>query len=178
MKRIVPLALVLCFAAAAWAQQSLGEIARKNRSQKKATSTVRLDDDNMPRKVIPDEPSDDTSKSADKPTGTADTARKDSADAAKQKNDELQQKLKDQKEEIGKLQRELDVIQREQRLRAAAFYADAGTQLRDQTRFADDSRKEQEELDKKKQALDAAQQKLSDLQEQARKSGMKPADNE
>lgn len=178
MKRIVLLALVLCFAAGAWAQQSLGEIARKNRSQKKATSTVRLDDDNMPRKVIPDEPSDDASKTAAKPTGTDDKTKKDAPDSAKQKSDELQQKLKDQKEEIGKLQRELDVVQREQRLRAAAFYADAGTQLRDQTKFAEDSRKEQEEIDKKKQALDAAQQKLSDMQEQARKSGIKTAENE
>ena len=44
--------------------------------------------------------------------------------------------------------------------------------LRDQTKFAEDSRKEQAEIDGKKQALDAAQQKLADLQEQARKTGL------
>jgi hypothetical protein len=44
--------------------------------------------------------------------------------------------------------------------------------LRDQTKFAEDVRKEQDEINGKKQALDAAQQKLADLQEQARKAGM------
>jgi hypothetical protein len=44
--------------------------------------------------------------------------------------------------------------------------------LRDQTKFAEDTRKEQDEINGKKQALDAAQQKLEALQEQARKAGM------
>ncbi len=77
-----------------------------------------------------------------------------------------------QKKEIANLQRELDVAQREARLRSAAYYADAGVMLRDQAKFAEDSRKEQDEINTKKQALDAAQQKLADLQELARKSGL------
>jgi hypothetical protein len=44
--------------------------------------------------------------------------------------------------------------------------------LRDQAKFAEDGRKEQDEINTKKQALDAAQQKLEDLQERARKSGL------
>ncbi len=55
---------------------------------------------------------------------------------------------------------------------AAAYYGDAGTMLRDQAKFAEDTRKEQDEINTKKQALDAAQQKLEDLQEQARKAGL------
>ncbi|HET6934835.1 MAG TPA: hypothetical protein VFI72_08350 [Candidatus Angelobacter sp.] len=176
MKRILPLAMVLCFAAGAWAQQSLGEIARKNRSQKKATSTVKLDDDNMPRKAVPDQ-SPETPKDTAATPEDKDKAKKEAAES-KQQNDQLQQKLKDQKAEISRLQRELDIAQREQRLRAAAFYADAGTQLRDQTKFAEDSRKQQEEIDTKKKALDEAQQKLTDMQEQARKSGVKTPDSE
>ena len=70
------------------------------------------------------------------------------------------------------MQRELDIAQREAKLRAAALYGDAGTMLRDQAKFAEDSRKEQDEINTKKQALDAAQQKLADLQEQARKAGL------
>ena len=62
--------------------------------------------------------------------------------------------------------------QSEARLRAAAYYGDAGTMLRDQAKYAEDTRKSQAEIDGKKQALDAAQQKLSDLQEQARKAGL------
>jgi hypothetical protein len=67
----------------------------------------------------------------------------------------------------------LDIAEREARLRAAAFYGDAGTMLRDQAKFADETRKQQDEINGKKQALDAAQQKLEALQEQARKAGMR-----
>ena len=54
----------------------------------------------------------------------------------------------------------------------AAYYADAGTMLRDQGKFMDDSRKQQAEIDAKKQTLTDAKQKLDDLQEQARKTGI------
>lgn len=179
MRRILPLLLLIAFAASAWAQQSLGEIARKYRAQKKPTPTINLNDDNMPRKLDAnsDEDVKKESDSGDK-TAANDQAKKEAADKAKDNKDKLAGQIKDQKEEISRLQRELDVTQREQRLRAAAYYADAGTQLRDQTKFADDSRKEQDEIDSKKQALTAAQQKLDDMQEQARKSGVRTNDNE
>lgn len=179
MRRILPLLMLIAFAASAWAQQSLGEIARKYRAQKKPTPTINLNDDNMPRKLDAnsDEDVKKESDSGDK-TAANDQAKKEAADKAKDNKDKLAGQIKDQKEEISRLQRELDVTQREQRLRAAAYYADAGTQLRDQTKFADDSRKEQDEIDSKKQALTAAQQNLDDMQEQARKSGVRTNDNE
>src|SRR5258708_1655827 len=99
-------------------------------------------------------------------------AKKDSAETKKQKNEEIKKKIDAVKQEIAILQRELDVAQREGRLRAAAYYADAGTMLRDQTKFAEDSRKEQAEIDTKKEALASAQQKLADLQEEARRAGL------
>ena len=43
--------------------------------------------------------------------------------------------------------------------------------LRDQGKFAEDTRKQQDEMDAKKQAITDAKQKLEDLLEQARKSG-------
>jgi hypothetical protein len=98
--------------------------------------------------------------------------KKDSGESKKQKNEELKKKIDAVKQEIAILQRELDVAQREGRLRAAAYYADAGTMLRDQTKFAEDSRKEQAEIDAKKEALASAQQKLADLQEEARRAGL------
>jgi hypothetical protein len=172
MKKFLPIFIVL-FSAGVWAQQSLGEVARQNRMKKKPTATVRLDDDNMPRTLLANaEP--EPAKPADKQTGDKgkdkESAKK--ADSGAQKSDKLADQVKAQKDEITRLQRELDIVQREQRLRAAAFYADAGTQLRDQAKFAEDSRKEQAEIDSKKQALDAAQQKLADLEEQARKAAL------
>src|SRR6478735_1802985 len=142
MRAILSFVFVLTMSAGVFAQQTLGDIARQNRTKKKGTSNVKLDDDNMPRTATPQ----------------ADT---------------FKDKLEAQKQEIARLQRELDISQREAKLRAATFYGDAGTQLRDQAKFAEDMRKQQEEMDSKKQALDAAQQKLADLQEEARKSGVK-----
>ena len=190
MKKIF-LMLVMClFAAAAIAQQSLGDVARANRAKKHTSSSeTRLDDDTMPRSSTPSNYSDsDTDKKADDKDadakdadgkGTApkaidakDAPKKDTADAQKQKNEELKKQIADQTKEISTLQRELDIAQREARLRAAAYYGDAGTMLRDQAKYAEDTRKTQAEIEGKKQTLDAAQQKLSDLQEQARKAGL------
>ena len=47
-------------------------------------------------------------------------------------------KLDKQKEKIDSLNHELDLDQRELRLRAAAYYGDAGTRLRDSAQFDKD----------------------------------------
>jgi hypothetical protein len=194
MKKLF-LVLAMClFAAAAVAQQSLGDVARANRAKKQSNSSeVKLDDDTMPRsapstayesdtdKKADDKKADDKKadgKEADAKDGDAKEAdaktapKKDGAETQKQKNEQLTKQIADETKEISTLQRELDIAQREARLRAAAFYGDAGTMLRDQAKFAEDSRKEQAEIDGKKQALDTAQQKLADLQEQSRKAGL------
>ena len=188
----------MTFAQQASAQQSLGDVARANRAKKHPNSSeTKLDDDNMARTSTPsasaepdakadDKKADDKDadakdvdakdtdgKTADSKDADAKDAKKDTAaDAQKQKSEELQKQIDAQTKEVAMLQRELDVAQREARLRAASYYGDAGTMLRDQAKYADDTRKSQSEIDGKKQALDAAQQKLSDLQEQARKTGM------
>lgn len=177
--------LVLSAAAVAQQSQSLGDVARKARAQQqKNSASMTFDQDNMhaPSGVVstvgPEKPeSESTDKSADNKdqeakSSDAKSDDKDKKPQEKAKSDDWAQKIEGQKKEIATLQRELDILQREQRLRAAAFYGDAGTQLRDQKKFADDSRNEQEQIDTKKQALDAAQQKLADLQEQARKAGV------
>ena len=180
MKKLYLVVVVCLFATAALAQQSLGDVARANRAKKHSSSSaVKLDDDTMPRSSTPSsvaEPAKTDDKSADAKDDEGKAApKKDTPDAGKQKNEELKKQIDAQKKEIATLQRELDIAQRESRLRAASYYGDAGTMLRDQGKYAEDTRKEQDEINTKKQALDAAQQKLSDLQEQARKSGL-PSD--
>src|SRR5215467_13406861 len=84
MKNLFLLVVMCVFAAAAVAQQSLGDVARANRAKKHAAATTKLDDENFARSSTPEPPSkpeSDVAKSAD-----AD-AKKDSADAQKQKND-------------------------------------------------------------------------------------------
>jgi hypothetical protein len=199
------------FGGSAFAQQSLGDIAREIRAKKRAsTPAVRLDDDTTPRTSVNTEPTTapsttapaDASTKADekaadakpaddkatdakaaedkpadaKPAEAKEAAKKDAADARKQKGEALKKEISEQKQQIALLQRELDVAQREGRLRAAAYYADAGTMLRDQAKFAEDSRKQQAEVDAKKQALETGQQRLAELQEEARKAGLPPSD--
>jgi chromosome segregation ATPase len=192
MKRISLLLLAVAVAAitsaaqqqnSAQAQPSLGEAARKARTQQKAPAIAQYDEESF-RGSQPSPP-DAAGKADSADPGDADHSRADNAaqksgdkkaaeekskDAEKSSKD-LKDKIEAQKNEITMLQREVDVAQREQRLRAAAFYGDAGTQLRDQAKFAEESRKQQDEIDSKKQTLDAAQQKLADLEEQARKAG-------
>jgi chromosome segregation ATPase len=193
MKKLF-LMLVMCLFASAAFAQSLGDVARANRAKKHSNaSETKLDDDSMPHSISlsssepdaakkDDKKTDDKdadakdkdadTKSADAKDGDAKDAKKDAVDAKKQKSDDLQKQIAEETKEISTLQRELDIAQREARLRAAAFYGDAGTMLRDQAKYADETRKSQAEIDGKKQALDAAQQKLADLQEQARKAGL------
>ena len=176
MRAILSFVMVCAFSAGVFAQQSLGDIARQNRAKKRGTSNVKLDDDNMPRIAHPE---DDTAKKDDKPADASKDAGKDPKDAKDEKDaktrkaDDVKAKVEAQKQEISRLQRELDIAQREAKLRAATFYGDAGAQLRDSAKFGEEMRKTQEEMDTKKQALDAANQKLSDLQEEARKAGAK-----
>src|SRR5579864_6131589 len=179
MKKFLLIFAVCLFGAAAYGQQSLGDVARANRAKKHAnSSTVKLDDDSMPHSSAPSAGSEAAAarkyeyKSAHAKATDQTAAKKNKAHAQKQKNDEVKKQIDEEKKEVATLQRELDIAQREARLRAAAYYGDAGTMLRDQTKFADDTRKAQDEINGKKQALDAAQQKLDALQEQARKAGM------
>jgi len=170
------------------AQQTLGDIARANRARKKPASTSKMviDNDTMPSANLPAEP---PAKDKDKTEGAE--ARKEDGkakgdqpakgdpqkDAAKGADD-FKSKIEGVKKEISQLQRELDVAEREAKLRAAAYYADAGTQLRNQAKFAEDTRNQQEEIDGKRQAIEAAKQKLADLQEQARKAGVPSSQTE
>jgi len=182
MKKTLFCSLMLLAAAAVAvaqpsSQPSLGEAARQARAQKSRTpATIRLEGDGV---IVPDSskndnmdvPATDTKSSESK-----DDSKKSAADDSKPKAEDWSKKVEAQRNEIVLLQRELDVAQREQRLRAAAFYADAGTQLRDSAKYAEDSRKEQETIDSKKQALERAQERLADLEEQARKAGVRVAD--
>lgn len=178
-------AICLFAAAAAVAQQSLGDVARANRAKKHASATTNLSDDNFARSNAPapdssgkagaagKDPDKVDEKGADAKDAPAKDAKKDSTAG---QNDKLKGQIEAQKKEIAQLQRELDVAEREAKLRAAAYYADAGVMLRDQARFAEDSRKAQSEIDTKKQALADAKGKLDDLQEQARKAGLPSGD--
>jgi hypothetical protein len=114
--------------------------------------------------------------------GTSDAKKEDDA-AAKEKEEaskaaaevqakDLKAKVSDKQEEVKSLEKELDLMQRENKLRQASYYGDAGTQLRDQKKWADEQRQYQTDLEAKQKALAEAKEKLDDTREQARKSGI------
>jgi hypothetical protein len=131
--------------------QSLADIAKQTRAKQKANpSAPVIDNDILPSAAdtaaasstdssspgkTPDSTTKTTTGDKDKAQSAADDKKK--ADEEQQKAmDEWKKKIADQKKEIAQLQRELDVSEREGRLRAAAYYADAGVMLRDQSKFA------------------------------------------
>jgi hypothetical protein len=181
MKRTFSLlaaALVAAFTivTCAGAQESLGELARQQR-QSKRPSTARVitnDDIAMASAPAPDVPApaaaaeakgDKSDKSAAAAVPSADDKTKLAA-SFKAKEDE-------QKKNIAQLEREFDVAQREYRVKVAVYYADVGNNLRDPKKWAEEDRKQRAELDDMQKAIDAAKQKLDDIQEQARTAGVK-----
>jgi hypothetical protein len=97
----------------------------------------------------------------------------DSAAASRQKlMDEWKSKFAKQRQEIHLSERELDVLVREYRLRAAAFYADAGNRLRNQEQWSREDQQYSDRIAQKQKQLDDSKQTLEDMKEQARKEGM------
>ena len=193
MKRLISLVVLLAaILVLNSGAQSVADMAAQSRAKQKAsTNTQVIDNDILPSvsdpssygssyEVKKDDATNDSANSSDKDKKDADKTepgkkdeQKTAAGGDKEKgSDALKKKIDDQEKEILTLQRELEIAQREARLRAAEYYNDAGTMLRDQAKFSGDTRKTQAEIDAKTQALADAKQKLADLQEQARKAGV------
>lgn len=183
--------LMTAIMACAQGEVSLGEAARKAReSQGQASPNVKVyDNDNLPKSGNLSTTSGDfagvtasagstrtpSASSATGATGTAAAGKDASAgsDADKAKlGDEFKQKVADAKKNIEQLTRELDVMQREQRLRAAAYYGDAGTSLRDEAKYQADDKKYQETLQAKQAELDKAKADLEQIRDDIRKAGL------
>ena len=158
------------------AAQSLGDYARTYRKTKAETSSAPryFDNDNLPvndaLSVVGPQPATDA-----KPVAMDNSA----ADADRQKAaDEWAKKLDQQKQKIDSLNHDLDLEQREYRLRAAAMYGDAGNRLRNQAQWDKDDAQYKSDIDEKQKAIDAARQQLDNMQEEARKAGIKQKDND
>jgi hypothetical protein len=187
--------LVGTLAALAGAQsESLGDYARAARKEKKPPVAKKFDNDNLPRtdklSIVGNARPEPAAKTKDADAAEEEAAAEgdqsqagaksgesgkkssDSADDRQKMYDEWKQKIAAQKEKVDLLARELDVMQREYRLRAAAFYADAGNRLRNQGDWDKEDAGYKQKIADKQKTVDAAKQQLDDLREQARKSGV------
>jgi len=195
MKRILLLLcsvsmLLLVTAPALFSQtqeQPLGDVARLARRQKPApTPGERVyDNDNLPGKGVVNTvgaSADDAAKPADQNQANGDQANSNdankdktatpSAEEHKKATDQWSGKIAQQKDEVSRLERELNVLQRESQIHAAVNSADMGTRLGNNAKYAEEERQYQEQIAAKQKALDDAKQKLADMQEEARKSGV------
>jgi hypothetical protein len=161
--------------------QSLGDAARaarKNKPQSEIATRV-YDNDNLPTNeglsVVGPAPSPGqqaaTQQSAAAEANTAAEQRQKSAD-------EIQAKLDAQKMKIDHIAHELDLDQREYRLKAAALYNDAGNRLRNAGEFDKEGAQYRSDMDSKQKALDDAKAQLVDLQEEARKAGVREKESD
>src|SRR5580698_4963330 len=180
-------------AASANAQEpSLGSYARAVRKDKKPQAAAKkFDNDNLPQNdkisVVGNgaTASVDASaaplSSAQSAPGTSDKLEVQPGQSQEQRQvvyDQWQQKINTQQSQADLLQRELDVEQREYRLRAAAFYADAGDRLRNQAAWDKEDADYKQKIAEKQKVLDEAKQKVMDMQEEARKSGVPSSSRE
>jgi hypothetical protein len=170
----------------------LGDYARSVRKDEKPASAKKYDNDNLPTSdnisVVgnstdsagPEDANPAPEANAAKPedgaaASTPDSKegdKKDEAADAQKANDQWKSKITDQQNKIDLLSRELDVTQREYRLRAAAFYADAGNRLRGSGTWDKEDAQYKQQIAQKQKALDDAKKALDDLKEQARKAGV------
>jgi hypothetical protein len=171
---------------------SLGDYARALRQNKKPSTVKQFDNDNLPRdptlSVVGEPSAEDPNQAAAPPSGASDSAPKagepdkrgafksaeSPADQQARYND-WKQRIEAQKTAIDATAHELDLLQREYRLRAAAFYGDAGNRLRNSAQWDQQNTQYQQQIADKEKAVDDAKQKLDDLQEDARKAGVPSA---
>jgi hypothetical protein len=178
---------------------SLGDLARQVRKQKPTPTTKTFDNDNLPQgdkvSVVgqPAEQSadgnsantnnttapatqDHSASSGDAAKAPASGDEKSSTDDEQAKKQALykewQEKIQHQRDAIDLANRELDVANREYRLRAAAFYADAGNRLRNEGSWDKEDSQFKDQIAAKQKTLDDAKKTLEDMQEQARKAGV------
>jgi len=174
-------AVVLAFAPGGTAQsESLGEVARAARMEKRPPAKKVFTNDNLPVDTtisVVGSPAESTEqKSAAKlEEAKGQPAQKESKtpeNKAPQDERGWRDQLSEQKKKIDALEHELDLLQREYKLQIAQYYADVGSQLRDQKKWAEDDVKYRADIAEKQKQLEDAKAQLQDMQEQARKAGM------
>ncbi|MDP9267655.1 MAG: hypothetical protein M3P27_04930 [Acidobacteriota bacterium] len=176
---------------------SLGDAARAQQAKKSRTSPNAkvYDNENLPKSgaistttgdyagiaaAPTSSKSSGTSAAAASTTSSATAGKDKDKDAKEQTPDEAMKaqaddfsaKVAEAKKNITQLEREVDVMQRENRLKAAAFYGDAGTKLRDGAKYQADDQKQQETLKAKQDELNAAKAALDQVRDDIRKAGL------
>jgi hypothetical protein len=174
LARFTGCALIALVSAATVAQDNppLAEAARAFRAIPRQHATKVFDNDNIPRtdklSVVGPEETTPSAPAEAEPTAAEDSGQEKQNDAQQLAVSAIQE----QRKQVDLLTRELDVLNREYRLRAASYYADAGNRLRNSANWDKEDAQFRQQIAAKQTDLNAARQRLDDLQEQARKAGV------
>ena len=175
--------VVMCALAAVAQQDSLGDAARAARKEKRPPAKMVYTNDNLPTTttisvVGPSRATEETPAGEEKPAAKPQDEKekpaqtespkesKTSESRTPQNEQEWQDQMSAQKRKIADLERELDLEQREYKLQVAQYYADAGTQLRDQKAWAEQETKFRSDIADKQKQIDDAKAELKDMEGQ------------
>ena len=185
--------VAVCALGAMAQEESLGDAARAARKEKRPPAKMVYTNDNLPTNTIisvvgPPPVAEEKPAADEKPAAAEKSPAKLSDDkdkekpvlkdgeketkAAETKTPQTEQEWQDlmsaQKKKIAELEHALDLDQREYKLQVAQYYADAGTQLRDQKDWADREVKFRAEIADKQKQIDDAKAQLKDIEGQQR----------
>lgn len=193
---MIALVLVTCTMTLAQNQtQPLGDYARAVKKAKGSSPAPKdakvYDNDNLPKttsiSVVGGTASHDSTQNASDQS-TTEAAQKSNAEVGNKKDepqltpgqsaderqktlDDWKSKLSGQQEKINKISHELELLQREHQIKAAEFYANTAERVQNPNAFRDEDDKFKAKIADKQKELDDAKSKLTDMQDDARKSG-------
>ena len=191
MKHMKPMviATLLLLGISGAAAQSLGDYARAVRKDKaEPSSTSRhYDNDNLPTSqplsVVGPPPAADTNAAPEaedaKPKSSEKAAAANPADAERQKAaEDWKTKIDEQQKKLDSLNHDLDLAQREYRLRVATQYDSEGNRIQNAGQWGKEDAQYRTDSEAKQKAIEAAQQELNDVQDQAHKAGIVEKDKD
>jgi hypothetical protein len=172
--------IVIVLAIGAASAQSLGDYARNVRKNKTepTTATRTFDNDNLPTggtlSVVGPAAAGDGSPAGATAVPSPDKATSDRQKAA----DDWKAKLANQQQKVDGLNKEIEKEQADSRMRAAVAASDPASRLRNAGEWGKEDADYQNSLDQKQKALDAAREELDQMQENARKAGVREQDKD
>ncbi len=161
------------------AQESLGDVARKERARPKPHAAKVITNDDIPSVDTSADSAKTDEKKAPEAAGDDKAKDKDKSLSAEEKIKLMETwkgKIAAQEATVKGLDQQVAQVDRDYKLRMSALYADLGNRLRDQAQWADDEKKFQDEMAAKQKERDAARSKLDDMKDQARHEGVEGID--
>lgn len=173
--------------------QSLGDYARAVRKDKDkaepSSASRHYDNDNLPTgqplSVVGPPPAADANAAPEagdaKPESSdkAAAANPDAADAERQKAaEDWKMKIDEQQKKLDSLNHDLDLAQREYRLRVASQYDSEANRIQNAGQWGKEDAQYRTDTEAKQKAIEAAQQELNDIQDQAHKAGIEEKDKD